>query len=527
VTRAPADREFALLPRNHIRDKIILASFREGLRDRVNPDTGLPFTEEEIERATAPGTRHYREADAIDVYGQGAQRQGIFYADQLRISTASTAWLEGFHARLWGSDKLPATPGSGTVTVRGTPGTVIAGSTTLPSLGAYSARAPNGRAFQVFQTVVIPSNGVATVTMIALQPGADTNPTAGTRLTWIDRDPGMEVESLVAADFGGGFDRETDASHARRIEDGIRDKEGAGNDAEFRAWARSSSVAIEDAYVYPCAMHAGTVLVAITQRRGDAVGPLGRLPSIGTMVSAIAYLTPPGSPVVPTPPLVIVVPWQPEPVDLSARLQLQRGTDGGWTDALPFPSYHATRPAISAVASQTSFTLHADGDATLPGQAALTTLSGANAPALMVWDAATSAFELLNVASVEDLGSNDYTVTLGAAPSTTLATGMLVSPATGRASVISDTTTAYFDERGPGELFAEADTRFARAARFPSQAEQAPSGVGAELGVRYLEALAIVGAIVSDFSETEAPYPVDITDGPYVLTLGKLGVYAL
>ena len=93
---APAEREFRTFERGEIRD-LILAHFRAGLRGRTNPETGEQFTADEIARATRPGSRWYREATAIDDYGQADQRRAIYLADQLQIARASSAWLSSHH----------------------------------------------------------------------------------------------------------------------------------------------------------------------------------------------------------------------------------------------------------------------------------------------------------------------------------------------------------------------------------------------------------------------------------------------
>jgi uncharacterized phage protein gp47/JayE len=523
---SPANREFALLPRGDIRDRIVLGNFRAGLRAQLNPDTGLPFAEEEIARATQPRTRWYIEADALDAYGQGEQRRGLFMSDQVQIDRASTAWLEGFHARLWGKEKLPATGGSGLLTVRATPGTIILGSTTVPDATAYSARDTRGKSYQVFSTVVVPGSGIATVTMVARATGSDTNPETGAVLQWITRDPGMEVQSIVAASFTGGTDVETDAEQARRIQSAIRYKEAAGNDAQFRAWARAASNAIEDAFIYPTALHSGSVLVALTQKRGSSASPLARIPAPAVRAAATLQLVPPASPVVPTPPHVLVVPTVAVPTDIRLRVALRQGSAAGWRDTTPFPAYHATAPAVTAVASGTQFDFGAPANATLPGQVALATVSAPNAPRLMVWRVATRSFEVLPVQSIQDLGSSSFRVVLAA--STALAIGDWICPECALAAPVAGAVGAYMDARGPGELVATDDVRAARCLRFPYRTEEWPTGVGADLAVEVLRAL---GGASSDAQLVggagSPPIPLHPSLGPNLLTLSKLGVYAL
>lgn len=533
---APADREFEVLRRGFIRDTLVLGTFRNGLRELTDPETGLPFTEETIQRATQPGSRWYIEADAIDQMGQLEQRRAIFLSDQARIERANTSYLEGFHARHWAPDgKLDATGGSGTVSVPAVADTIIVGSTTLPDPAAYKARDAAGNIYQVFSTVQTPLGGVATVTMAAIDTGAATNLKAGTKLTWTFRDPNMEPEATVADDFSGGTDEETDAEFASRMMGEIRHKPAAGNAAHFRSWVRGASNAIEDGFVYPCAMHGGSVVVAITQKRANVTGPLARIPSSSTLADVIARLTPPYSPVVPARVFVVAVPVQAKPTNAVVQLDLQRGTAAGWADVTPFPSYHATTPIVTAVTSQTDFTITCLGDATLPGQASGATLSGDDAPQLMVWAPDYSEFIPLGVSSVQDLGGNQYRVLLSATPTSfsgpfTLAIGHFVSPAVARHTLVSNAVEEYFDSLGPGDLFdTSTDPRGNRCVRFPRTNEEYPYRAGAVLATRIIEALGGSSAdgTLASMSYTTPGYPTNITDGPYMLTIASVGVYAL
>lgn len=526
---APVDREFAVLPRGHVREKVVLANWRSGLRNLINPETGNAFSEDEIQRATQTKSRWWIEAEAVDLFAQSEQRGALYLADQVRLERANTRFLEGFHAPLWAPEgKLPATGGSGTVSVPAVPGTIVLGSTTPGDAAAYKARDGSGKRYQVLLTTVTPAGGVATVTMIGLDTGSDTNPELGTKLTWINRDPNMQPEATVAADFSGGTDKENDADFSSRMLGTIRHKQAAGNDAHIRAWLRGSSNAIEEGYVYPCALHAGSILCAITQKRANVKGPLARIPSTGTLAAAIAAVTPPNSPKVPTPPFVAVLAPVDESSDLVLRLALARGAASGFTDATPFPAYHATTPAVTNVISPTSFDMLCSGDATLPGQAALATLSGANAPSLMVWDEDDSEFEELAVSSVEDLGANSYRVVLSAPATFTIANGDVISPDIGRRALIAQAIVDYFDELGPGNLFdVDTDPRGARCLRFPRTSEERPFKAGAVVATRVMDSLggAHADALLASISATEPTYPTDLMTGPRMLVCGTVGVY--
>lgn len=526
------ERRFPVFPRGYIRDRIILANFRIALREQINPDTGQIFTEDEIARITQEGSRYYIEADAIDLMDQAAQQRGLHLADQVDPRTAHSDFLDRVHGPLWVGDKLPATGGSGKVLVRATPGTIYLGSTTLGAPGIPVAADPAGNKYQVLFTATTPaavapsSLGEMEISLRAIDAGSDTNPPVGTVLVWVQNRPaGAEPECTVSGiNFSGGFDAETDSEYAQRIWDAIRYRAAAGNGAHFRAWAEESSVAIQTAFVYACAYHAGSVHVCVLQRRGSATGPLARIPSVGTLADATAYLVPPNSPVVPKRVHVVVTGPVSQESDVQLDLVLEKGTSAGWADSDPWP--RSSGWAIATLASQTSWTITAAAG-NLPGGAS--SLSGANAPQMMAWNKVASRWEKLVVSSVAEAPAGTYTVTLSSAPSFTLAVGTWISPYTDLHEQIAETVEAYFDELGPGELVeVDADVRGARAFRFPRPGRLFPFRVGAALPTRVQDALgsAVVDASAA-YSRNEPDLPTDLVDGPNMLTLGRLRIVEL
>lgn len=529
----PADREFALRRRGFIRDQVILASFRYALRSKINPETGNLFTDDEIARATAPGTRRYIEADAVDQLGQLDQRRALWLADQFRIERASTWWIDNVHAPLWAPEgRLKATGGAGDVEIKGTPGTIVIGSTTVPNPLAYKARDGAGKEFQVFQGGTIDGTGVIVLTLAAVDGGKATNLKAGDTLTWTFRDPAMQPTATVQSDFAGGTDAETDAEIVSRMLGNIRHRPASGNDAHFRGWGRRASNAIEDCFVYPCAQGAGSVLAAATQKRAGVAGPLARIPTPAVLSAFTSYLVPPNSPVVPSRPRIVPTPVNAQYTDLSLRISLTRGTPAGWFDRNPFPSYHVTAPAIVSVAGEQDFTIQCLGDATLPGQSGPTILLGANAPQIMVWDKAKSTWRRPAIQSVQDLGGNLYRIVLTApiGDGYTPTVGDVVSPYFQRNALVANALVSYFDELGPGNLFdIDNDQRGDRCQRFPRVNEERPFRAGAVAAVRAIEAL---GGTASDatlpyISRTDPSYPANLTLGPNMLVMGNVGVYLL
>lgn len=520
----PDERRFVTFPRGHVRDEVILARFRNGLRGRINPDTGQVFTEDEIAIITQESSRFYLQADGEDLYGQAVQSRALWWVDQTRPDRAATPSLEGLHGRLWLPEgRLPATGGSGPVLATATPGTIYTGSTIIGDPTAARARDPAGKRYQVLVTKTADPNGEAALQMIGIDTGDNTNPIGGTVLTWINPPLGSDPQASTTANFSGGFNAETDAEFSDRIIDRIRFKPGAGNPAQMRAWARQSSNAVENAFVYSAALHGGSIVVAITQKRGGVVGPLARIPSIGTLTIATAYLVPPTSPVVPFGRHVLVVPINSEPSNLAMRLSMRRGSAGGWSDPQPWPEWSAAYPEgvkISDLTDQTHFEIETD-----------VALTGSTS-SLMVWDVDSSRFIALDVQSIAAAGGNFWDVTLGSPPTDpphTLAIGDLICPKNERAEVIAESAEAYFDELGPGQLVASTDPRYVRAARFPGIDIEAPIRAGQGIIARLDDTLggALADAALEDISQSEPILPTSIVDGPNILTLGTFAIYAL
>ena len=524
----PADREFAVLPRGYVRDRIVLMNWRMGLRNLTNPETGSPFTEDEIARATQVGSRWWIEAEGLDQMGQLTQRNAIYLSDQGRLERASSEFLLNYHGRQWGESKLPATGASGDVTILAVAGTIVVGSTIVPDDSAFQTRDAAGKKYQVFVGGAVPSSGSIVCTLKAVDTGKTTNLKAGDTLTWISRDPNMKPTCVVLSDFSGGTDVETDAEFAARMSGNIQHKQAAGNDAHFRKWARGFSNSVEDAYIYPCALNAGSVVVAITAKR-TGEGPTQRIPNAALISSATAYLVPPASAVVPARAFVLVVPTVAVNADLGIQLALEKGSSAGWEDPRPFPNNSTTLATVQTVTSPTDFTFLC-ADATLPGQAALATLDAPNAPELMVWHSTKSKFEKLQVQSVTDLGSHLFRAVLSNRASFDLVSGDVISPYMARHSVVTASIVAYFDELGPGDLFdVESDSRGGRCVRFPRYSEQRPCRIGQAIATRIIDDMggSSADALVSYMPTISPGYPDSVSDGPRMLVSGKIGVYPL
>lgn len=527
----PYDKQFPVFARGDVRE-LILAAYRIGLQGQTNPDTGLLFTEGEIAAATMKGSSRWVEADAIDQAEQGSQHRAVWLAMQNRPDLASTAALKN----IWGplylpGGYLPASGGSGPVLATAQVGVPWTGSTTLPDTtpGVVYGTDPSGRRYQVLFSAVTDSAGQVELTVAALDPGPDSNIEAGVEITWANAPVGADLKATVSSDFTGGNNAENDADFSKRLIRAIRHKQAAGNNAQMAAWAEGAAGnAVERAFVYACAFHAGSTLVVPVQKRGAIKGPTGRAPTLATLAAVRAVVVPPGSTVVPAPPHVVVVPPVRVATNMVISLALPKGQSSGWTDFQPWPGQSAGTPAsVTAITNQTHFQI----------TSLLALPAGVTAPAMMLWDVTTSRFVELLVTSVVVNAGNVYDVVLTAAPAThTIAIGDWVSPATELLEVIATTAEVYADSLGPGEVVdLTTDPRAHRAFRFPEPGEEYPQRAGTAV-LTYLQD-ALGGSLADeslDAISVQAPaLPVDGNgaadpiQGPTLLVLGKIMVSSL
>lgn len=515
--QAPEPKNFPVFSVGAIRDQI-LQDWRLELRNQINPDTGQPWSEDEIARAIAPGSRWWIQANGDDQVCLALQQQGLTFADQVRIDRANTVWLRDHHGWQWGMSYRPASGGFGPATNEDpvVAGTIYFGSTTIGDTAAFVVTDPRGKRYQAYQTAVADGSGNVTINFLAIDTGKETNLPTGTIFTPSANIPlGHAGNFSTTDDFTGGVDAETDAEFAARLLERIRNKPGAGNRSQWREWAKEASSSIEEGFVYPCAMHAGSTLIAITQKRSNTVGPLARIPNTAVLSSAISYLVPPGSNVVPGDVLTLVTGVSHLPTDIEIALEMPTNSTAGWRDLNPWPRRLMTGAKVTSVVSPTVFEMSAD------------TAPPTSIPRIMVWDVQTSKFVVLTGIIVSALGGGIYEVEHAAGP--VVQVGDYVSPLMGRYSTLQEALEKHFDAMGPGDVVPLDDERAHRAFRYPMTSDEYP----ARLGRGVLNTLQdVLDGLISDSdllykSNTEPPIPVDPTDGPAMLTLGGVGVYPL
>lgn len=512
------------------RDKM-LAAYRVWLRSswvgRYDPALKRIVTEEDILAATQEGSKWYAQFNAIDLALLAIHAKAGVLADQAFPRRATSGALI-IHGAQRGLPRLPAVGATIYAEARAASGATFVGSTTIPDPTAAYATDAAGNVFQVLYNVVTPANGIAgsdendPLILVGVTVGEKTNIPAGTKLTWAGNAPLSAVsEFTTTLDGSGGTDIESEDEWSQRIEDEIAVPSESGSAAHVRRWARETSVAVEEGFVYPAAKYSGTDVVCITQKRGRQKetapkGPLARVPSAGTLAAVRARLVPPGSPVSPERGVRYVVAPQTTYTNMSIGLALPRGRGLGWRDSRPWPEWNPSAAVISGVTSQTVFEITTDSEPTT------------SAPRIMVWRRALSRWEELFVSSVVSGGSGVWDVTLSAAPTHTLAVGDYISPATRSPLLLAQAVERYFDSLGPGEVIdLETDTRAPVAARFPDPVERYPQRAGSAVITTIQNAL--TGAVTTGellaTSSTLPTLPTDPTDGPRMLVCGHIGVY--
>jgi hypothetical protein len=296
------------------------------------------------------------------------------------------------------------------------------------------------------------------------------------------------------------------------------------------AWAREASVAVERAFVYPCCLDSGSTVVCILQKRQESLGPMVRaVPAEATLYDCTRYLVPPDSPVAAERAYTVVTQANPQSSNVAVRISMGQGRIGGWYDSVPWPNpsdlVEDWESNVTSVSSQTEFTVSTQSD--LPGGA--TSLSGDDAPQIMIWDEETSRFEQITVQSVSKAGST-ATIILSEAPSHTIASGDRISPFTDLHLTIATAVQNYFDELGPGEVVdIDSDSVGYRAARFPAPHERFPYRAGQAIVTRIGDALDGVSpdSTLAYMSRNEPDLPGQIIDGPNMVVLGHLTVLPL
>lgn len=175
---------------------------------------------------------------------------------QAFMDTAETEWLNRW-AQIFGVVRKPASAASGSVAVKGLPGTGLAEDA--------MAKSSSG-AFYRLAGVILPDgsgevSGVSGAT--AVEPGLAGNLAKGAKLNLVSPVPGLSSEMVALGEgLAGGVDEEDDAAFRARLLKTLQEPPHGGNKTDYELWALEVQ-GVAKAVCFPTITGLGTVGVAV------------------------------------------------------------------------------------------------------------------------------------------------------------------------------------------------------------------------------------------------------------------------
>ena len=173
-------------------------------------------------------------------------------ADQAFPDTAEGPELLRW-AAIWGVTPTAATRATGTITVTGTSGTLIAAGTIWRSGLTIDYRST--------ANVAIPVAGTLDVDIEAVVAGAAGNAAAGVSVSLVSPIAGAVSQATVATALTGGADIEATDSVRRRLLQRIQNPPRGGTSEDYVFWSRSASADVTRAWSRALAGGLGTITV--------------------------------------------------------------------------------------------------------------------------------------------------------------------------------------------------------------------------------------------------------------------------
>lgn len=166
--------------------------------------------------------------------------------------TSSGSYLD-LRAGEHGLTRKPQVSAHGVVQVKGDVGVVI------PAQTAFATK--NGSMFITSSDTVIGSDGMASVNVVAAEPGANGNIPALAIVSLVGSIPGIQQVQNESA-FTDGYDGETDEALLSRLLAKVRKPATSGNANQYRQWAMEVT-GIANAKVFPLWNGNGTVKIVL------------------------------------------------------------------------------------------------------------------------------------------------------------------------------------------------------------------------------------------------------------------------
>lgn len=191
-------------------------------------------------RAFMPGTDSWIEPNNISVVGRSfalslgsAYERAHYLYRQIFASSADAEHLEYRHAFEYGISRKAAAPAQGIISFQQT-----LPAATLPA--EYFVTAPDGSVFMFLAQAVPAADGLTSVEVRAIEPGAKGNLLPGTPLDFAADAayPSLPSNAVVGPDgFGGGADIESDDDLRARVLKRKREPPHGGSRSDYEQWA--------------------------------------------------------------------------------------------------------------------------------------------------------------------------------------------------------------------------------------------------------------------------------------------------
>lgn len=173
-------------------------------------------------------------------------------------------WLD-LHGKQKGVYRKPAARATGSVTITGTEGVVLAAGFVVCTPATDSSPSV---LFTLDEQVTIPNSGSVTVGVTAVEPGTVSNVTAG--MISVMAQPITGITSITnAAAITGGTEIESDEDYRERIEAAyaLNEVSYIGNDTDLIRWAKEVT-GVGDCIVIPAWNGPGTIKLALIDNNG-------------------------------------------------------------------------------------------------------------------------------------------------------------------------------------------------------------------------------------------------------------------
>jgi uncharacterized phage protein gp47/JayE len=236
-------------------------------------DSRLPGADARVRRSNLNVLARVNAGAAHGLYGYLA-----WLARQILPDTADAEILDR-HAAIWlPSGRLPAAYATGSITLSGTPGTLI------PPWTVFK-RADGAAFFTDVEARIGVAPPSVTLAVTAELAGPDGNTEAGRTLTLDAPRIGLAAQATVDADgIGGGAAIESDDCLRTRLIARIQNPPMGGSAADYVTWGLEVP-GVTRVWVYPLAQGAGTVVVRFV-RDNDA----DRIPDAGEVAAVQAHI---------------------------------------------------------------------------------------------------------------------------------------------------------------------------------------------------------------------------------------------